>query len=805
MAPAGGPEAGCAALHYGADAIYLGLPRFSARAEAVNFTLADVEAITAYAHSLAPRRRVFAAVNTLILDAELDGVIEDLDALSAIGVDALIVQDLGVYRLARRHFPGFRLHASTQLAVHNRAGVEALRDLGFHRATLARELTMDEVRACAAVPGIETEVFIHGALCYAYSGLCLMSSHLTGRSGNRGRCAYLCRDRFTVEGADEGRFLFNMNDLALPDHLPALRDAGVASVKIEGRMKSPLYVAAAVRLYRRLLDGPVSPVERAELEADLRSVFSRPWTALHAAGRRAAGLIDPETVGHRGAPVGVVLAVRRDRRGAAWLRFQSDRPIERHDGLQIDLPGQERPFGFGVEELRLNGRPVFEVPAGALLETLLPAEAPPLPPGARVYCASSQAVKRRFRWETLRPGAWRARRAIDIRLDILEDKVLARGTVEADPPLTVDAEAPGPFAPARKADGLEAAARGAFEKLGDTPFALGAFSAHNPGGLFVPVSRLNELRRALVRELQARVEKARRERVLAIQTDVASRAVAPVPGPLRWSVKTDDPACLAAMEEQDWAGVEEVVVELRPNPPAEWTAAFDALAGRLGRDRIRLALPLIARAWEERALAETIARLRGGGWSKWEASGVASWAMVRDVQDWTADWPVYVMNRAAARQALALGARRVTLSPEDSADNMSALLHELGDQASIAVYQDTPLFISDNCIYAGLEHSCPGPEACKFKNMAITSSHHDKLEVIDRKCRMVVIAKAPYCLSGQVNRLKENGARRVRVDFVYRTYTPEQAVDIWRKVRAGRPLAGARTGNFERALREKKD
>jgi len=269
MAPAGGPEAGYAALAYGADAIYLGLPRFSARAEAVNFPLDDIDAITAYAHALSPRRRVFAALNTLILERELDGIIESLGALSEIGVDALIVQDLGIYRVAQRHFPEFRLHASTQMAVHNRAGVERLRELGFARATLARELTLDEIRDCAAVPGIEAEVFIHGTLCYAYSGLCLMSSHLLGRSGNRGRCAYLCRDRFSSPDEGKGSFLFNMKDLALPSRIDALREAGVASCKIEGRMKGPLYVAATVKYYRRLLDGGLDAAGRAECEADI--------------------------------------------------------------------------------------------------------------------------------------------------------------------------------------------------------------------------------------------------------------------------------------------------------------------------------------------------------------------------------------------------------------------------------------------------------------------------------------------------------------------------------------------------------
>ena len=262
MAPAGDPDAGYAALLYGADSIYLGVNRFSARADAGNFTLPEVDAITAYAHSLTPRRRVFAAVNTVVLQNELAPVVELLAALAEAAVDAVIVQDWGVYRVVRRHFPSLRLHASTQMAVHNRPGAETLRDLGFARVTLARELTLGEVCAVSSLPGIETEVFVHGALCYSYSGLCLFSSHVMGRSGNRGRCAYMCRDRFrtmeTQEGS-RGRFVFSMKDLAAGADLQDLLRSGVASLKIEGRMKSALYVAAVTNYYRRLIDGALTP------------------------------------------------------------------------------------------------------------------------------------------------------------------------------------------------------------------------------------------------------------------------------------------------------------------------------------------------------------------------------------------------------------------------------------------------------------------------------------------------------------------------------------------------------------------
>src|SRR5262245_49837676 len=397
LAPAGGPEAGYAAFDYGADAIYLGLKKFSARAEAENFTLDELDEITAFAHILTPRRRVFVTVNTLVRQDELIELVEDIAALRDIGVDALIIQDLGVYRIIRRYFPRLELHASTQLAVHNRAGAEALKHLGFTRVVLARELTIEEVRDITATSGIETEVFIHGALCYSYSGLCLFSSQTLGRSGNRGKCAYSCRDAFHVTGAPdtlrdgspvkrdpaEG-FPFSMKDLALPDHIPVLRSAGVSCFKVEGRKKSPLYVATTVDYYRKLIDGRLSPDERPAHEADMQTVFSRPWTQLFTQSHKDKEVADRDTVGHRGTLIGQVEAVRDGR-----LRLRSSRALERHDGLQIDLPVLGKPFGFPVDQLwqmqGKKGREVFAAPANALVEVGLPADHPPIPEGAPVY------------------------------------------------------------------------------------------------------------------------------------------------------------------------------------------------------------------------------------------------------------------------------------------------------------------------------------------------------------------------------------------------------------------------------------
>jgi putative protease len=825
LAPAGGPEAALAAFHFGADAIYLGLKKFSARAEAENFTLDEVDEITAYAHSLTPRRRVFVTINTLVRQDELPELIEDVAALDEIGVDALIVQDLGVYHLVRRHFPRLELHASTQLSVHNRAGAEALRRLGFARVVLARELTFEEVRDVTAASGIETEVFVHGALCYSYSGLCLFSSQTLGRSGNRGKCAYSCRDSYEVSGAPltlrDGSavkrdprqgFPFSMKDLALPDHVPALRAAGVSCFKVEGRKKSPLYVATTTDYYRRIIDGRLEEGERRDVEADLQTVFSRPWTRLFVQSHKDKEVADRDTVGHRGAPIGRVEAVVHEGREPR-LRFRTARDLEKHDGLQIDLPVLGKPFGFAVEGLwvlasRGRRQEVFEAPANSLVEVSLPREHPELPVGSPVYCSSSQAVKNRYKFDHPKAGAYRVRRPIEVELSLSADALTATGRVLPDGAVVVRS-VPGPFEAARDAAALEGAARGAFEKLGDNPLRLERFALHNAEARFVPVSALNRLRRDLAAALEDEMRRRRAEAVEQVKASVLSTQY-PVPStetPFHWSIKVDRVGFLDALDDADLADVDELVIDVARDHPAALAEKLDAWAARVGRERLRLALPPLTRAWEENGLRHKVERLRGAGWSRWEAANLSAWSYLgidparpaSDI-DLSTDWSVYVLNRLAAAQLSAMGVSRFALSPEDGLTNLRALLGEFGPRAVVIVYQDTPQFLAESCAYANLIGGCPGKASCKFESMEMVSSHGERVTALDYHCRTVVLNQGPFCLSTRLADLRKAGAVSLRADFVYRNYDPAVVRDCWRRVRAGKAVPGGHAANFDRGV-----
>ncbi|HET98607.1 MAG TPA: U32 family peptidase [Desulfurivibrio alkaliphilus] len=357
LAPAGSLEAFEAAVAAGADAVYIGAPGANARALARDFTPAELAAMLEYAHGR--KVKVYAAMNSLLKENELAGAAATVELLAALKIDALIIQDLGLYALCRRFFPQIRLHASTLLGAHNSLAAEQFAGMGFARVVLARELSLPEIAAIHRQAGVELEVFVHGAMCFSYSGLCLFSSYLGGKSGLRGRCVQPCRRLY--RWADKSGYLFSMNDLDALELLPALARAGVGSVKIEGRMKSAQYVDRVVRAYRLVLDALSAPAAEAE---DVAATGGVPAAALaegrellrEAMGRRSGAgffqlppkdLVSPAHSGNVGLFLGKIVA-QRDR----WATLAPRHPLRPGDRLRLHRERSGERLAFTVKELR---------------------------------------------------------------------------------------------------------------------------------------------------------------------------------------------------------------------------------------------------------------------------------------------------------------------------------------------------------------------------------------------------------------------------------------------------------------------
>ena len=754
LAPAGNFETALAAFEAGADAVYCGLTEFSARAFADNFTLDDLKNLLRYARGAGgarsssrssdtretsasrTTRKVYVTFNTVIDEDNIENAIEQLARLDEVKPDALIVQDIGVARICREHFPGLELHASTQLVAHNLEGVLAMRELGFKRVVLARELSLEEIASIAKRCGdTELEVFVHGALCYSISGLCLFGAMEKGRSGNRGKCPYCCRQQF------DALYPFSMKDLRLGEDVRKLADAGVASLKIEGRMKSALYVASVTRYYREILDsnreqstaagatagGSTAVDRRRRLSvADLETVFSRRTTKLYFEGRKQAfehsghseqsnnSPIDSESLGHLGAEIGVVKRITKDREGLSWLRFHTARGLEKHDGLQFEAMVDGKHVGMGIVEMRqaISRRPVFEVNAGVDVEVLLPGGtsnseaqrrressgevdlAKVLKPGMKIYCSMSNAVKRMFPTPSFRPSDYEGCVALNLEVSLSRKSITVSSLLSSacchSQTVSIDCDLQSAKSPEKTFEGV----RKAFSKLGETDYRLGQLKLNDPDKLFAPMSVLNDLRRDLIERLDEAREKARREKV------------AKACGEPEWNER------LARSQESSRSGLngqdarstcQRVKVRFdQAVPPGEWdeiivsiNASHPCNPCNPWLKDVRLALPVYTAEPDFNKLRTAVKRFLRAGYDKWEASDLATLRMLKalGVADITADWTLYAFNSRALAELSAMGVRRFVASPENNRENLQYLA-ESGYDVEFLTQQSTPLFVS---------------------------------------------------------------------------------------------------------------
>ena len=415
LAPAGNLESFFAALEHGADAIYVGYRHHNARAAAPNFGLEEIARLTEYVHARGARLHV--ALNAVLRENELEDIVSALDGLAKIRPDGLIIQDGGLARLCHRHFRDLPLHASTLMTVHNQTGVQQMEAMGFRRAVLARELSLEEIATIAAGTTLELEIFIHGALCFSYSGLCLASSFFGGRSSLRGRCVQPCR-RLYRAGGDQGYFL-SPNDLSAIDLIPAIRQLRIAALKIEGRMKPASYVAAVVSAYRLVLDAAPGGEQAAVAQArrSLRQALARKPTHGFLVAEERRDVIMPQRVGASGQ---LAAAVERVQGDAMSLRLRV--PLAAGDRLRLDSDEGFEKKAFRLREMTLRGRPVTTAEAGALVVV-------PRIPGARAgdrlfrtdirmagVSTSSAKLRRRLWQETATPPRFLSHRTLAKRL-----------------------------------------------------------------------------------------------------------------------------------------------------------------------------------------------------------------------------------------------------------------------------------------------------------------------------------------------------------------------------------------------------
>ncbi|PKL66245.1 MAG: hypothetical protein CVV28_11640 [Methanobacteriales archaeon HGW-Methanobacteriales-1] len=506
LAPAGSIESMKAAVNSGADAVYLSGKNFGARQFAENFSEKEISEVVNYAHLNGVK--VYVTVNTLIKDSELPSIAQYLLKLYQIGVDAILVQDLGVVNLSQRVVPNLNLHASTQMTIHNGENLKWLEENGFKRAVLSRELSIDEIKSFAKSSGLDLEIFIHGALCYGYSGQCLLSSFIGGRSGNRGMCAQPCRKPYSLvygQKDNYGRphdlnkvdlpenFLLSTRDLAHYPHLDILVKSGIKSLKIEGRMRSPEYVGIVVGIYRRALDkiakGDWKPLQE-DMET-LKLAFNREFTSGHLLPGPENNIMARKKPGHRGLYLGDVKKIKgKNKKVIISLRTLTI--PQKGDGLFFDIDNELKSTGFDLDvEPALNGKNLI-VQAKKTVQI-----------NSKVYLTRKNDLKK------LIPSFEPKKRFLNLKIEfkVLENNYpeLKAELVGPNGKIATKIKASMPMEEAINRPVSADEIKKQIIKVGKKPFNVIFENLNYSGNLFMPLREINQLRRDLIDSVEKKL------------------------------------------------------------------------------------------------------------------------------------------------------------------------------------------------------------------------------------------------------------------------------------------------------------
>ena len=789
LAPAGGWDCLKAAVANGADAVFFGLPRFNARLRADNFTEEELPEVVSFCHRHGVK--AYVTLNTLVFTGELDDAAEYLRLLNRSGVDALIVQDIGLVRLAGAIVPQLPIHASTQMTLTSPQGVEVARSLGITRSVLARELSLRELKRFDT-GRMPLEVFVHGALCVAYSGQCLTSESLGQRSANRGECAQACRMPYelVVDGVlrdlGDRRYLLSPQDLAAVNDIPVLIDLGVTSFKIEGRLKAPEYVAAVCQVYRKAIDAALAGQPRKASDQDryqLEMTFSRGLDSGWMHGVNHQELVHARFGKKRGAFLGTIAVI-----GPDFVAFDPQASLKPGDGIVFDTGADtDQEQGGRVYEIREN-RHYFR--HGHLDTSRLKV-------GDRIWKTDDPELEKRLRQSYGGRIEPRNRQPFDVILSGShgEPMVMRSGDVTVASLI--------PLEKALKAPLTEEKLRAQLEKTADSGFVLGALTLDLEGGVILPISELNRMRRELLEKLLIASDRKRPEeridwRTLFKPSDGGLPGFSQVPPlPAEPSLRV-----LCRSMEQIEAALDAGITELYADfeDVRRYKEAV-ALVRESGNACILLATPRIQKATEEgffkligNACPDGVLLRNLGAITHFAGSGLTT----------VGDFSLNVANPLTAQFFMGHGLRRLTFSYDLNVVQVLDLLEAAPPEwFELTIHQHMPMFHMEHCVFAaflseGKDHTdCGRP--CDVHRVHLRDRVGMKHPLrSDVGCRNTVFNATAQTGAGYFKQLLAAGLRYFRVELL-----GESSQQTAETVRAYQALLSGETGGNElwRSLR----
>lgn len=781
LLPAGDLQTAKRAIDHGADAVYVGLDRFSARAKAKNFSFDEMREVTNYAHERGAK--IFCALNILLFNDELEDAIDAIVQLVGFGVDAFIVQDFGLATLLLSHFPEVEVHASTQMAVMNVSGAQAMEALGFDRVVLARETSMAMMKEIRKRSDIDLEVFVQGALCVSYSGLCYMSSLQGNRSGNRGQCAQPCRRRYALKERKDGEerllteaYLLSPKDLNLLESLPALMQVPVQSLKIEGRMKQPEYVALMTDIYRehidRIADG--ESISREKMTQDQRNmavIFNREgFTKAYFENVPGRSMMSLHTPKNTGIPLGTLVQIDSSR---CTVRLQES--LHTGDGIALYDANLQPIWGGYIDHITDaagNAGKAFTAGSIASFKHGIEDEAR-LRAVALVYKTFDKDLsKSLLKIRSLPISVSSAKGILHFYVTAVCDKNFVLDTLfENENGETQSYHWASDYVVERSRNGKSSKTviEGALQKLANTAFRVGMIEINGQEDAFVPMSVVTKAKNAVVEHfdcLLASTEetpnaevydaKERKEACLALLDEIPPQIRIPHKPRITVQVRT-----LEQVEAARAAGADELNILLQDTYRHD--GLNDAAICDLAKQMPLLVSlpPLMKTLEEEHYYAERCRVLADAGIERFMISNIGQLKLLDDLGiEYTAsDYQMNLTNDLTASALSQIGVSRQTISIEMDYARMQALSAIGTIPLELIVYGRLPAMHTRCCPMGNIvgerecDHACSRP--CVTKDYMLEREGHRYDLASDQFCNVYVLNDCIYSLYGHLAEIKE--------------------------------------------------
>lgn len=757
LAPVGSFESLRAAVQNGANAVYLGGKDFSARASAANFGRDELEEAVKYCHIRGVR--LFVTANTIIKQNEVEDFIEYMRFLYNIDVDAVIVQDIGMAMLIKKLMPDFELHASTQMAAHSIEDVKYLKSIGFKRVVLARELTIEEIEYICKNVDVDIEVFVHGALCVCYSGECLMSSMIGNRSGNRGRCAQPCRQKYSLEDEEtgkimetEGEYLLSPRDLNTVEEIGRIVDAGVLSLKIEGRMKRPEYVATVVSVYRdaveRYVNGEKSIVTPEEIN-ELYTIFNRKFTRGYILDEVGLEIMNSEKPNNRGLYIGTVESYNRK---SKRLKIKLENNLKKGDGINL---------GGGIIGRILKGNNICEEGyKGEIIEIDFIGDAYI---GQKVFKTSDNDLIEKAR-KTFDENSENVKIPLFMNFEVKIGKPPVLKVYDEDGS-SVHVYGDKEVEKAIKVTLSSEKAETQLKKLGNTPYKAEYIECSIDDDATIPISMINSMRREAVERISAERVKINDRKYKF--TDISYKSE---PRSEEYnSYSTDEKKIRVKLKnlEQLKAIVDFDIDKIYYEDIYTFEAAKDICESN--NKKIIYSAPRIMRNDDYRVFEKL-----EGIITEQDDVLVSSWGEIKYFTEKfgcgiRADWSLNTFNGESAEFMRKSGIKSVCLSQELNIGEIDELEEFTDIETEVCIYGYTPLMISEYCPMGVLVRDCHKEKRCsdcrKIKYSLVDSSGNRYRLSQNEFCRTTIYNSEPTMILNNIEDIENTDTDVFRLDF----------------------------------------